>query len=166
MWSAYIIQIVCFLFISYFLYEKEANLFLHFLFSAILICITTYSMILGHYYLVVPRLSERPLLTSMEILWVALVLKIGETCLGLSQNFSFFQEFTQLGGGYAFNWMLLAMRVLWGYVALFILSIFAWKLCRMRSIQSATGILYVMVFFVIVGELISGYLFFKYGLFL
>ncbi len=68
------------------------------------------------------------------------------------------------GDGYTFNWLVISMRWLWGYVALAVLSAFAWRLCRMRSIQSATGVLYIMVFFVFVGELISGYLYFKHGL--
>jgi hypothetical protein len=34
---------------------------------------------------------------------------------------------------------------------------------RMRSIQSATGVLYVMTFFVFVGELIASYMYLKMG---
>lgn len=63
-----------------------------------------------------------------------------------------------------YNWVFISMRYLWGYVAPLILSFFTYKLCRLRSLQSATGVLYIVEFFVIVGELISVYLMAKHGL--
>jgi len=62
--------------------------------------------------------------------------------------------------------MILLMRIGWGYLIIGIMSYFAWRLIKMRSIQSATGILYVMTFFIFTGELLSGYILFKYGLFI
>jgi hypothetical protein len=73
-------------------------------------------------------------------------------------------EGSQLGDGYTFNWLFISMRYLWGYAAPLVLSFFTFKLCRLRSIQSATGVLYIVEFFVIVGELISIYLMAKHGL--
>ncbi len=166
MWGLYFIQNILLLLASFSLYSSETQVFLNFFLSTMLVGITTYAMVLGHYYLVVPKLSEKPLLYAIEILWVALILKMGSSSVNLIKHYDFFQEGTLLGSGYAFNWMLLLMRVLWGYVALFVMSIFAWKLCRMRSIQSATGVFYVMVFFMIVGELISNFMQSKYGLML
>jgi hypothetical protein len=166
MWVLYIVQNGLYLWSSLILYYSNTQLLMNFYLSTLLIGITTYAMVLGHYYLVVPKLSEKPLLSSLQILWVAMILKMGLSGVGLIKDYAFFEEGTIQGAGYMFNWILLSMRVLWGYAALFILSIFAWKLCRMRSIQSATGVLYVMVFFMIVGEMISGYFYFKYGLFL
>ncbi len=132
--------------------------------SAILLGIITYAMILGHYYLVVPRLSEKPLKVSILILWAILAIKVIWSGYETYLNWGFFKEFTQLGGGYAFNWLMLTMRVGWGYVVIFAMSIFTWKLVKIRSTQSATGVLYAMTIFVFVGELVSAYLFFKYGL--
>jgi hypothetical protein len=74
------------------------------------------------------------------------------------------QEGTNLGDGYTFNWLFISMRYLWGYAAPLILSFFTFKLCKLRSLQSATGVLYIVEFFVIVGELISVYLMAKHGL--
>jgi hypothetical protein len=81
-----------------------------------------------------------------------------------SSGFPYLQEGTSLGDGYIYNWLFISMRYLWGYVAPLILSFFTFKLCRIRSIQSATGVLYIVEFFVIVGELISVYLMTKHGL--
>jgi hypothetical protein len=132
--------------------------------SAVILGIITFAMILGHYYLVVPRLSEKPLKVAVQILWAVLSVKIVWSGVEISKNWAFFQEFTQLGGGYAFNWMMLTMRVVWGYVVILVMSIFTWKLVVIRSTQSATGVLYAMTVFVFVGELVSAYLLFKYGL--
>jgi len=132
--------------------------------SAGMLGIIIYSMILGHYYLVVPKLSVKPLKISILFLWIIMAIKMAWSGVETYNNWDFFKEFTTLGGGYAFNWLMLTMRVGWGYVVILGMSIFTWKLVKMRSTQSATGILYAMTIFVLVGELVSAYLFFKYGL--
>jgi len=139
----------------------------HFVFllgSTALLGIITYAMTLGHWYLVVPKLSERPLIIAALLTWFILFVKIIISSQAIMQNLGFFAENTSLGSGYAFNWMLLLMRTLFGYVVILGMSLFNWKLVRMRSIQSSTGVLYAMTFFVFVGELISNYIFFNYGL--
>jgi hypothetical protein len=49
-------------------------------------------------------------------------------------------------------------RVLWGIVGPIALSYFIWKTADMRSNQAATGLLYVALVFVLIGELLSSYL--------
>ena len=49
-------------------------------------------------------------------------------------------------------------RVLWGIVGPIALSWFIWKTADMRSNQAATGLLYVALVFVLIGELLSSYL--------
>ena len=121
-------------------------------------------MVMGHWYLVTPKLSENPLKYALYISWVFLVVKMGWTVYGYLESPGFFTEMTTSGGGYAFNWMMLTMRIGWGYVVLGIMSIYAYRLVAMRSIQSATGMLYAMTFFVFVSELISSYMFLEYGI--
>lgn len=123
-------------------------------------------MMKGHWYLVTPKLSEKPLVQSVVGIWLLMAMKVAVTAFGVYLAWDFFREYTTLGAGYAFNWLMLSMRLIWGYLVILVMSIFAWKLVRMRSIQSATGIFYAMVIFVFIGELISGYLFFKYGLYI
>ncbi len=134
--------------------------------SALLLGIITYAMTLGHWYLVVPKLSERPLKIAAIITWIILGLKIAASLFSTYKHFDFFEEQTMLGSGYAFNWMLLLMRVSFGYVVILGMSIFNWKLVKMRSIQSSTGILYAMTFFIFIGELVSTFIFFNFGLFI
>jgi hypothetical protein len=55
-------------------------------------------------------------------------------------------------------------RVLWGLAAPLLLAPFVVKTARMRSNQAATGLLYVGVVFVLVGELLAAYLTLRSGL--
>lgn len=134
--------------------------------SALLLGIILYSMILGHWYLVVPKLSERPLKIAAILAWVILGFKIIFSFLSTYQHYDFFEQQTTLGSGYAFNWLLLTMRISFGYIVILGMSLFNWKLIGMRSIQSSTGILYAMTFFIFIGELVSLFIFFNYGLFI
>jgi hypothetical protein len=49
-------------------------------------------------------------------------------------------------------------RVTWGIAGPLALSYFIWKTADMRSNQAATGLLYVALVFVLIGELLSSYL--------
>lgn len=163
MWMLFVAQVL----LTVLLFMGTASSELSFVFllsSALLLGITHYAMLLGHYYLVVPKLTEKPLLVSLRVFWAFLILKMLASAWGTWQAAPYLTEGTVLGDGYTFNWLIVSMRWLWGYGALAVLSGFAWKLCRMRSIQSATGVLYIMVFFVFIGELLSAYLFLRNGL--
>ena len=163
MWVLYAI-IVSTLGFDLYLFSPQVSNSLFLISSSLLLGIITYAMVLGHWYLVVPKLSEKPLLVAALITWGILALKIIFSTLSIYKHFDFFESQTTLGAGYAFNWLLLSMRVSFGYLVILGMSIFNWKLVRIRSIQSSTGILYAMTFFIFVGELISTYLFFNYGL--
>jgi hypothetical protein len=120
--------------------------------------IITYAMTLGHWYLVVPKLSEKPLKTAAIFTWIILAIKIS------IMFFSSHNKREFLDNADAFNFIILIMRILFGYAVVLVMSIFNWRLVGLRSIQSSTGVLYAMTFFVFIGELISGYLYFNYGL--
>lgn len=49
-------------------------------------------------------------------------------------------------------------RVLWGLAGPLALSYFIWRTAQMRSNQAATGLLYVALIFVLIGELLASYL--------
>lgn len=49
-------------------------------------------------------------------------------------------------------------RVLWGLLGPIALSYFIWRTAQMRSNQAATGLLYVALVFVLIGELLASYL--------
>jgi hypothetical protein len=49
-------------------------------------------------------------------------------------------------------------RVLWGILGPLALAYFVWRTAELRSNQAATGLLYVALVFVLIGELLSSYL--------
>lgn len=132
--------------------------------SVFFLGVITYEMLLGHWYLVTPKLSERPLLITTYFSWAIILPKIIWSLVSTYNASAYLEEFTTLGGGYSFNWMMILMRGIWGYLVIAIMSYFGWRLVKMRSIQSATGIFYSMTIFIFIGELISSYLFIKFGL--
>jgi hypothetical protein len=126
--------------------------------------VITYAMILGHWYLVVPGLSENHLKKSLVAFWWILALKIILCAVEVFNHQNLFSAGTTEAMGYMFNWIMLLMRFGWGYLIIGIMGYYTWRLTKIRSIQSATGVLYVMTFFVFIGELIAGYYHFKYGI--
>ena len=58
----------------------------------------------------------------------------------------------------------LMTRLLFGFIAPLVLLFMVWRCVRIRSNQSATGILYVVVAFVLIGEIIAKYMFVSHRL--
>jgi hypothetical protein len=122
--------------------------------SSLLLGLATTAMLMGHSYLIAPAMSLRPLLTLIGALFVALLLR------------------GALGGWVLWDWtgehplvrldevnMLLPVRWMIGLVGPAALSLFALQTARIRSTQSATGILYVVVILTFLGEVVSQVLF-------
>lgn len=166
MWLLFAAHNIIFTLLIYKMNNSHFDQFLFALTSILFLGSVTYAMVMGHWYLVTPRLSEKPLKIALYFTWALLIIKIGFSVNSYLEASEFFMVNTSQGGGYAFNWMMLAMRTGWGFLVLGIMSYFAYRLVAMRSIQSATGMLYAMTFFVFVGELISNYMFYEYGLLL
>ena len=120
------------------------------------------AMILGHWYLVTPRLSERPLvLLARALLWVvvaqlALFVAWMATGAGLGKP-----PFEPLIGAWAlFVWL----RLLIGLVFPVAVTWGALQTARTRSMESATGLLYIDVGAVAAGTILAAGLYFGGGL--
>jgi len=136
-----------------------------------------FTMILGHYYLVVPKLTVKPLLLNLKFLFGLLVTRLlivffyGQTLsFWKSLLLVFFPASLFLSSGSdvglgedVFKLVLFLFQQISCYVAIPILAVFSYKLCLMRSTQSATGIFYVMVFFSFVGDLVTLYFYYNNG---
>jgi hypothetical protein len=128
--------------------------------SALLLGAAAAAMILGHYYLVVLDLPTSALKRLTLLLSFALVLRgvvvaislAGPVRAGLLEATAVAQGLFSADG--IFVWM----RILFGLVGPASLIWFIWKTVEIRSTQSATGILYVQLFLVLSGELLSTYL--------
>lgn len=114
------------------------------------------TMNLGHWYLVSRSLPFRLLargamlfavLAGARALLLASAVVAGASPDGLSSLLSLEKDA-----------LFFLFRVLWGIVGPLALSYFIWKTADMRSNQAATGLLYVALVFVLIGELLSSYL--------
>jgi protein NrfD len=117
------------------------------------------AMVLGHWYLVIPSLDVSHLqgvvkfhLGSLAARLVLVVLVVWLALDGLLTD-GFARYIFSLDG--VFFWQ----RVLFGLLGPSLLGWLTWETAKIRSTQSATGILYVDFFTVIVGEVLAKYLF-------
>ncbi len=130
--------------------------------SALFLGSVIFAMILGHWYLVVPALHIRPLRTLTRLMLGATLAKTMLTALTLYvfwvdgdiQIRETLRSFLGLGG--LFLWV----RVLFGLIGPLIVCFMVWQTVKIHSTQSATGLLYVATIFVLIGECVSGYIFY------
>jgi len=122
------------------------------------------AMLLGHWYLTQPKLSIDELKRLTLLMIIFLVLKsffCGYQVFDLLRGMSEAQAlryFVKVPG------IFVLMRSIWGLLGALILSFLVWKTVKIRSTQSATGILYVVVVATLVGEILSVYLAFHFGI--
>jgi protein NrfD len=129
-----------------------------FLTSAGLLGGTCTAMILGHWYLVIPSMKVSYLQSMVKLHIVSLVIRVAVVAAaifvavetwqpGLGPSFRHYAQ--SLDG--IFFWM----RVLFGLAGPSVLAYLTWETAKIQSTQSATGILYVDLFTVVVGELLA-----------
>ncbi len=120
------------------------------------------TLILGHWYLISPRLSFKPLVRGALLFFAAVCFRAAI----LGAILLVFGGAAGLEGKLFLNrllsWnefgMFFLLRIFWGILGPLVLSILVYKTAAMQSNQSATGILYVALVFVLIGELITHYL--------
>jgi hypothetical protein len=121
------------------------------------------AMILGHWYLVTPKLSERPLiLVSRGLLGVvALQVALFVAWLATGAGPADVAPFAALVGPWAlFVWL----RLIVGLIFPLIVSWAAVQTARSRSMESATGLLYINVGSIAAGTILAAGLYFGAGL--
>jgi len=134
-----------------------------FLTSALLLGGACTAMILGHWYLVIPSMEVSHLqsivrahIASMAarviVVAVAVWIAIATFRPDLDPGPSFRRYIFSIDG--IFFWQ----RVLFGLAGPAVLSYLTWETAKIRSTQSATGILYVDFFTVVVGEVLAKYI--------
>jgi hypothetical protein len=140
--------------------EEKIWFVLNFFTSTLVLGSIIMAMLVGHWYLVKWGLPLKPLriLAGSFIIVVALktIFMAISIWSGYSSDLSHYITFVDnlFGLKSIFFWM----RVLWGLAGPLFLSYLIWETVKIRSTQSATGIIYVAVFFILVGELLSKYL--------
>lgn len=122
-------------------------------------------MIVGHWYLVQPKLSIAELRRTTLIFIGLLFVRFAFGSYGLwtlTSGKGEMEIYRYLLGGYP--GLFIVMRWFWGLVGPLVLCYFIWSTVRIRSTQSATGILYVAVVCVLAGEILSQYLALFHGI--
>jgi len=131
-----------------------------FLGSALVLGGALTAMTLGHWYLVVRGLSFAPLSRVTWILLTALVVRFATAGGAAWAQGEVWQQRAALAGPTGFflgSGIFLLARVIFGFLVPLGLGWMAWRCIQLKSNQSATGILYVIVAFVFIGELIAKY---------
>lgn len=132
-----------------------------FLSSALFLGVACTAMILGHWYLVIPSLHVTHLqsIVKVHIASLAVRLVVVAVAVGVAIGTAdpdlgptFVGYILSVSG--VFFWQ----RVLFGLAGPTVLSYLTWETAKIRSTQSATGILYVDFFTVVVGEVLAKYL--------
>jgi len=137
-----------------------------FLSSAALLGGACTAMILGHWYLILPSMQVTHLQTIVKFHMASLVIRILVVGLAVFVAFATWQP--ELGPSFryyisSFNGIFFWMRVLFGLAAPVLLSYMTWETAKIQATQSATGILYVDFFTVIVGEVLAVQVFLEKG---
>lgn len=132
-----------------------------FLSSAALLGTACTTMVLGHWYLVLPTMDVA--LLQRMVKWLVAAAVVRTTVVGAVVLVAL--AFWQPGMGPRFDRYVLSaagvffwQRVLFGLGGPLVLAYLTWETAKIRSTQSATGILYVDLFTVIVGEVLAKYL--------
>jgi hypothetical protein len=132
-----------------------------FLSSAALLGGACTAMVLGHWYLILPSMQVEHLqsivklhigsmIARVVVVATAVYVAISMAQPGLGPSFG---RYIMSAAG-VFFWQ----RVLFGLAGPAVLSYLTWETAKIRSTQSATGILYVDFFTVVVGEVLAKYL--------
>jgi hypothetical protein len=115
--------------------------------SGFLLGVTMAAMLLGHWYLNSPGMELAPLRKLLQLMAVAVVAQMLLSGIGLISEL-------RLTGEPNVSWlMFVLLRWSFGLIGVAGLIVMAWQTLKIPNTQSATGILYVAVIGVFVGEL-------------
>jgi hypothetical protein len=120
------------------------------------------AMILGHWYLVTPKLPEAPLILISRILLAVVGLQVGLFAVWVATGAGpgGGGPFTALVGQWA---MFVWLRLIVGLLFPLVVSWAAVQTARSRSMESATGLLYINVGTIAAGTILAAGLYFGAG---
>lgn len=134
---------------------------LSFLSSAALLGGASTAMVLGHWYLILPSMEISLLQRIVRFHLTSLVVRVvavAAVVLAVTSGMVMASEVDLARYAVSIDGVFLWQRVLFGLAGPAVLGWLTWETAKIRSTQSATGILYVDFFTVIVGEVLAKYL--------
>ncbi|MCK6457253.1 MAG: hypothetical protein L6Q92_12085 [Phycisphaerae bacterium] len=129
--------------------------------GALLLGAVTAAMLLGHRYLTETGMTISPLRRLAKVLLIVIAVRGAWVAVALRPVFS---TSPTIATDPMWFWLTLSIRVAVGILGAGVFALMIWDCVRRRSTQSATGILYLSMIFVFLGELSGQYLFRTAGL--
>jgi len=121
------------------------------------------AMILGHWYLVIPSLEVSHLQSIVRVHIASMAARVVVVGVAIAFAIATFRPDVDPGPSFrryifSIDGIFFWQRVLFGLAGPAVLSYLTWETAKIRSTQSATGILYVDFFTVVVGEVLAKYI--------
>jgi hypothetical protein len=135
---------------------------LSFLTSAAMLGGACTAMILGHWYLVIPSMEVAHLQSIVKWHMVSMLARVAVVAAAVWFAIATWQPDSGVGSFrhyiFSVDGIFFWQRALFGLAGPAVLSYLTWQTAKIRSTQSATGILYVDFFTVVVGEVLAKYI--------
>ena len=119
------------------------------------------AVVLAHWYLVTPRISERPLVLTTQFLMVALFIQLLLFGVWMAAGVPDMEPFEALTGE---NMIFVWLRLVVGIIFPLVLTAMAYRTALTRSMESATGLLYIEFALVMASTIVAAGLLFGEGL--
>lgn len=119
------------------------------------------AVVLAHWYLVTPKISERPLVVTTQLLMLVLAIQLLLFGVWLAAGIPDMEPFEALTGS---NMIFVWLRLIVGLVFPLLLTWMAYRTSLTRSMESATGLLYIEFALVMASTIVAAGLFFGEGL--
>jgi len=134
--------------------------------SAMIFCCAFYAMNLGHWYLNVHGLPMFHLTRSIYVFWILLGIRalwnayyiLFQTVMSREDIISIFQFIIRMDG------FLLIIGIFFGTLFPLITLYFVKEVLKLKNTQSATGILYVILCAILIGDIAYKYYLIKFGI--
>ena len=118
------------------------------------------AMILGHWYLVTPKLLEAPLILAVRLLLAALMVQLVAFLVAVAVGLGAEAPFAALTGPHMLLvWLLLGVGIVFPVVV----TTMALRTAQSRSMESATGLLYIDTAAILAGTIVTAALLFGAG---
>jgi len=119
------------------------------------------AVVLAHWYLVTPRISEQPLILTTKLLMLVLCVQLLLFGVWAGAGIGGLQPFEVLSGP---NMIFVWLRLLVGLAFPLLLTWMAYRTALTRSMESATGLLYIEFALVMASTIVAAGLLFGEGL--
>jgi len=134
--------------------------------SGCILCLTIFTMNLGHWYLNVHGLPMKHIKNSVTILWALIILRaLWDAYYFVTSDILFDGEMIPLANFLLeFEGFLLFIAIFFGTVFPLIAMYFVKEILKLKNTQAATGMMYVILCSVLIGDLSYKFYLFKYGI--